>query len=152
MTEHGKVFGIDIAKSAVRLAAKKFKAFEQMTWLVGTANRLPIMDGALDVCTSFFSSMIAKQVVRVLKTDGLFIVAVAGSHHLYEIRQQLFDEVYLHDLHKVLALLQHDFQLLEKRHIRCDLQLNRSSLADLIAMTPYAIKQERIKSSKHFIR
>lgn len=155
VTANGTVFGLDIAKSAVQIAAKKFKANTQITWLVGTANHLPVMNGALDVCTSFFSPILKQEIVRVLKPNGILIVAVAGSHHLYELREQLFDAVQLHHSDKVVQLLQDDFDLIDKKHICTALQLDNAALTDLIAMTPYAYKArpsniEQVRSHHQF--
>ncbi|MEC7119364.1 MAG: methyltransferase domain-containing protein [Pseudomonadota bacterium] len=132
-----KVIGIDIAKPAVRLAAKRLP---QIQWVVGSAARLPIADQSMDQVCSLFSPLPTAEIRRVLSPNGRLWVATPAPDHLYRLRAGLFEVVNLHEPDKFIAQLAPDFTLQSSQEIRVLLQLDQASLKHLIAMTPYAYK------------
>ena len=129
--------GVDIAKTAVQRAAK---LNSNVTWVVATGATLPVQDHSVDVCSSLFSPIPQQEIVRVLKNQGYFIVAVAAAKHLYAMREALFEQVTLHDPEKIVQQLAAHFELKQSQVIEAPLQLDQQALKNLIAMTPYAYK------------
>lgn len=145
-----QVVAVDIAKSAVQIAAKADKqqhaqqgSHSNITWVVGTGAVLPVADGVVDVCTSLFSPLPVAQMIRVLCDDGLLVMATPAPAHLYEMRQALFGEVIAHTPQKFIQTLSPEFVLLGEHHIEHEFVLNRTQLGALIAMTPYAYKAKQ---------
>ena len=138
------LIAVDIAKSAVQIAAKQ-DIKQQVIWVVGTGAVLPVQDASIQLCTSFFSPLPKAEMLRVLADDGYLLLATPASEHLYAMRQALFDEVKPHQPEKFLQQLQPEFQLIQQYLITDDLVLNQQQLQDLIAMTPYAYKAKAEK-------
>ncbi len=133
------VIGVDIAKSAVQTAARSDKA-GRVTWVVGTSSLLPVADGSVDVCTSFFSPLPVDEMARVLTDDGYALIATPAPRHLYAMREALFGEVKLHEPAKFIETLAPTFTLVSEELISSDFSLKDAEIADLLAMTPYAYK------------
>ncbi len=129
------VTGIDIAKTAVQLAAKRFA---DITWLVGSSASLPLADASVDLITSLFSPLPVAEMARVLKPGGHLLVATPAARHLWSLRAALFDEVREHRPEKFVEELAPAFTLQEQRDMAFALQLNNAALKNLLLMTPYA--------------
>jgi len=130
-----EVIGLDIAKPAIQIAAKKFR---NITWLVGSAAALPVADASVDVVCSFFSPLPVAEMQRVLKPGGYLLLATPAPRHLWRLRQALFDEVKRHTPDKFLDELSPAFELVERLDIRYPLDLpNHEQLRNLLLMTPY---------------
>lgn len=132
-----QVIGLDIAKPAIRLAAKRLP---QIQWVVGSAVRLPIQSQSMDVVCSLFSPLPLAEMQRVLKSNGQLWVATPAADHLHSLRAQLFEQVNPHTPDKFVQQLAPSFNLLSQTEIRVPLQLDQQGLRQLIAMTPYAYK------------
>ena len=131
------VIGLDIAKPAVRLAAKRLR---ELTWLVATATSLPLADASVDIVSSLFSPLPIAEMQRVLKPGGLVLVVTPAAEHLWTIREQLFEQVRAHDPDKFLAGFAAQVELQQRRQLHFPLQLTQQSLRQLLLMTPYAWK------------
>lgn len=132
-----QVVGLDIAKTAVQVAAKLNK---DVCWVVGTGAVLPVLDQSMDMCTSLFSPIPREEILRVLKPEGYLIVVTPGPAHLLQMRQELFEEVRSHEPQKFVEQLSADFDLVDSKLIQAPLNLQQDDLKHLIAMTPYAYK------------
>jgi 23S rRNA (guanine745-N1)-methyltransferase len=131
------VIGIDIAKTAIQLAAKRFK---DITWLVGSGALLPIATHSIDIVSSMFSPLPIAEMVRVLKADGYVLVVTPAPRHLWTVREGLFDEVVAHEPDKFLAGFDESFILHSRREVSFPLLLSTQALKDLLLMTPYVWK------------
>ncbi|MEB3754326.1 putative RNA methyltransferase [Acinetobacter sp. MD2(2019)] len=129
--------GVDIAKSAVQRAAK---TNSKVTWVVGTGAVLPVLDQSMEICTSLFSPIPQQEILRVLKQDGLCLVVTPAPQHLYDLREQLFGEVRLHEPEKFVTQLSDDFELIESQVVDAPFVLKQQDIQNLLAMTPYAYK------------
>lgn len=131
------VTGLDIAKPAIQLAAKRFRG---ITWLVGSGALLPLADGSLDLVTHLFTHLHLEEVRRVTRSGGHVLVVTPGPAHLYSMRAGLFDEVRAHEPDKFLAGFDTDFEPCDQKTERYALDLPRESLQQLLQMTPYVWK------------
>lgn len=134
-----EVVGLDIAKPAIQLAAKRSS---EITWLVGSGALLPLADASVDVVSNLFTQLHVDEMHRVLKPEGHVLVATPEPDHLWSLREQLFDEVRAHEPDKFLAGFQARFELRERRELRFALTLDQASLQQLLLMTPYAWKSK----------
>lgn len=132
-----EVIGLDIAKPAIRLAAKRRR---DITWLVASGAHLPIADASIDLVASFFCPLHVQELHRVLKPGGSVLLATPGPDHLHSLRAGLFEEVRPHEPEKFIATFGECFALSEQREIAFDLDLDNLQLRQLVSMTPYAWK------------
>ena len=128
------IIGLDIAKPAIQLAAKKHP---NMTWLVASSALLPVAEMA-----------------RVIKPEGHVLVIRAADTHLWTVREALFGEVRAHHPDKFLEELSPHFTLQQQQDLRFDLQLPQQALKQLLAMTPYVWKahpERRLALENHTV-
>jgi len=88
-------FGVDIAKTGVRLAAAKYT--QNIDFAVASTYRLPIKDNSVDVALSIFSPFGDQDVARVLKSGGQVIRVGPGPCHLQEIKTELYTHAKQHE-------------------------------------------------------
>lgn len=101
------VLGIDISPEAVTRAEQNYGT-ESVSFRVGSVENLPVEDNSVDVFVSFetiehvdqnIQEKFVKEVARVLKKDGMFIVSSPNK----EIYSDLFDyhnEFHVHEMYK----------------------------------------------------
>lgn len=131
------VVGLDIAKPAIRIAARRSTA---ITWLVGSGARLPLDDASVDALTALFTPLHVAEFARVLEPGGTLLVVTPGPQHLAALRARLFDTVQPHQPEKFIASVGPAFTLRAQRDLAFELRLDGPALRQLIAMTPYAWK------------
>lgn len=134
--------GVDIAKNAVQVAAKRNA---QVTWVVGTGAVLPVLSESMDLCSSLFSPIPEQEILRVLKARGYLLVVTPAQQHLYAMREALFDQVNPHVPEKFVQQLEQNFELVDQQVVDAPLNLDTAALTQLIAMTPYAYKAKAEK-------
>lgn len=128
------IFGIDIAKPGVRLAAK---AQRQSHFAVASSYHLPVADGSVDKILRVFAPGPTEELIRVLKPGGLLLDISPGPDHLWSLKQRLYDSPQPHSAPEVLQGLALTSEL------RCEFPLNIQSnqqVRDFLGMTPFAWK------------
>lgn len=75
-------FGLDVAKSGVRLAAGQD---HDGHYVVGSAYRLPVLDRSVDVVTSVFAPRPISEFQRILRQRGAAVTVTPASDHLGEL-------------------------------------------------------------------
>lgn len=131
------VIGVDIAKPAIRLAAKRYR---DITWLVASGAALPLADASMDLICNMFTQIHLAEMLRVLAPGGHVLVVTPAADHLQSVRAELFDEVRAHEPEKFLAGFEAAFEALPVTQVRFPLVLTQLSLRQLLAMTPYVWK------------
>ena len=77
---------------------------------------------------------VSKEVPRVLKTGGHFILVRPDERHLYELKEAVYDKPYLN----VVEDVEVEGMVLEKEEkISAKALLGNTELVDLFKMTPY---------------
>lgn len=132
-----EVAGLDIAKPAIQLAAKRYR---EMTWLVGSGASLPFADQSLDLVTNLFTQLHVSELRRVLAADGRIVIVTPGPEHLWSLRAGLFETVQAHEPDKFLSGFEDGFELEHREEIACTLDLDQQALRQLLSMTPYVWK------------
>lgn len=138
------VTGVDIARAAVRMAARRHPA---LTWLVATAAALPLADASVDLVASLFTPLHAPEARRVLAPGGILLVATPAAGHLAALRAALFDEVRERPSAKAPDAQAAGFELAGEDECRFPLALDGAALRQLVAMTPYAWKASPARRS-----
>lgn len=131
-----RLIGFDLAKPAVRLAAK---LVPQALFAVGGSFCAPVADGWADLLLNVFSPFAAAEFARMLRPGGLLIYAVPTPRHLYGLKQILYDAPYENPVQTTAypgftALPEHE------RVVTGTLTLDNQAAGQLFAMTPYYYK------------
>lgn len=131
------VFGFDISKVAVRLAAG---AGKKATYFVASAFSLPVRDSSCDALTRIFAPDAPEEFLRVLKTGGVFLEVVPGKDHLIELKEILYEEV---RPNKIPPRERKGMRLKEEEIVSYPFDPEAETRLALYGMTPYAYKTGR---------
>lgn len=129
------IIGADISKAAVKMACSRTKA---INWIVATASHLPIADNSVSIITAMFSLVCEEEFARILHDGGCVIEVTAGTKHLIELKQIIYDDVFeQHKRPKTQQGFLHE--------ISCELHsfkitLDNAQLIDLLNMTPHTLR------------
>lgn len=86
------VYGIDIAKAAIRLAAK----YHPGCYAVASSYVLPIADASMDIITRIYAPSKDEELQRVLAPGGKVIIVTPGQQHLRGLRQGIYQTLRPH--------------------------------------------------------
>lgn len=128
-----QLIGFDLAKPAVRLAAK---LVPQALFAVGGSFCAPVADGWADVLLNVFSPFAAAEFARMLRPGGVLIYAVPTPRHLYGLKEILYDRPYENpdqntDYPGFVRLPDRE------RTVTAALTLDAAAAQQLFMMTPY---------------
>jgi Methylase involved in ubiquinone/menaquinone biosynthesis len=132
-----KIYGVDLSKEAVKLAAKHNKtAF----YAVASVYDLPFSDETFDVVLCIFSPHAFSEYRRVLKRGGVLIVAYPDREHLFELKKLLYgDATYENEK----QLYTEEFSLSKSCRIKFSADISCGALKTLLRMTPYYYTTEK---------
>ena len=126
------MFGFDLSKEMVRLAAKRK---DGITYFVGNLSHIPVRDESVDIALHLFAPFHEKEFGRIIKDDGYILSVVAGENHLFELKELLYDTPYKNDEEPPKA---ESLSLLEKRKFTARVHLETNDdIMTLFKMTPY---------------
>lgn len=129
------VYGIDIAKAGVRLAAKSARADNRQCYAVASSFDLPFNDRSLDVITRIYAPSKNSELYRVIKSDGFLVIVAPAEHHLMGLRKRIYAELRPHEPPEVPE----GFTLVEQRRLGGELVIKDQAMTRaLISMTPFA--------------
>lgn len=126
-----RLAGFDIAKPAVRLAAK---ALPDARYAVASSYNAPVADGWADVVLNIFSPMAREEFLRMLRPGGRLIYAVPGPRHLFGMKQVLYDRPYENPVQDIQY---QGFAQVDERAVTDTITVPGEHLQSLFAMTPY---------------
>jgi 23S rRNA (guanine745-N1)-methyltransferase len=126
-----RTYGLDIAKPALVLAAKRERA---ITWCVGTSRALPFHDSSLDTVTAIFCRPHNAEINRVLREHGTLLIAGPGPHHLCELREILYEEM---RMEKNTEIAPEGFALTQKEILNYLFTVRGDQIMQLARMTPH---------------
>lgn len=126
-----QVYGFDISREMVRLAAKRGGA----ACFVANLASIPVADASFDYAVHLFAPFQEAEFLRILKDGGRLYTVVPGSHHLYGLKKLLYETPYLNDE----KLPETNFlKLQSKTKISADILLPSAEDIDAVfRMTPY---------------
>ena len=129
--------GFDIAKPAVRLAAK---ALPTAKYAVASSFGQPVRTGWADVLLNCFSPFAQEEFLRVLRPGGRMIYVVPGAEHLYQMKAVLYEKPYKNAVQEIAYP---GFRAIGEREVSGTITVPREQLEALFAMTPYYWKTPR---------
>ena len=129
--------GFDIAKRAVRLAAK---ALPQAEYAVASSFSQPVKTGWADLLLNCFSPFAREEFLRVLRPGGRMIYVVPGAEHLYQMKAVLYEKPYKNPVQEIAY---EGFRAIGEREVTGEITVPAEQLEALFAMTPYYWKTPR---------
>ena len=127
-----QTFGLDVAKVAIRAAAKRYAG---VTFCVASSHRLPFDDASMDAVVRIYAPCKAEELARVVKPGGWVITVTPGPRHLMELKGLIYDEVRLHAPHSEQLP---GFALKQAQSVAYDMELSGEEAVALLQMTPFA--------------
>jgi 23S rRNA (guanine745-N1)-methyltransferase len=127
--------GIDIARDAVDLAARRYPAARFA--VADITRRLPFHASAVQALLDVCAPRSEAEFSRVLAPNGLLVVAIPGERHLWELRQTLpMIGIEPEKERRLAERLGGAFQQTERTELVYEITLDGAAAADLVAMTP----------------
>lgn len=126
-------YGLDVAKSAVQMASR---LLPDAQFVVGSAYRLPVLDGSVAAVLSVFAPHPFQEFQRVLCTGGRWVTVTPGPNHLREMRPVLSGESERKAVERLARRAVAPTEAFAARRIEFELQLSAEALQDLFYMTP----------------
>ena len=128
------MYGFDIAKDAVRYAAKRDKA---TAYFVAGLHDIPVRDGSVDVLLHLFAPFADSEFRRILKPDGKLLHVLPGERHLMGLKAVLYDAPYPNP--ETPPPTGMTLEATERLRYTVTLRTN-DDIRNLFSMTPYVYK------------
>lgn len=130
--------GFDLSRDAVSHAAKRAKAAgtsETLSFAVASLFEMPVADRSADLIINLFAPVADAEFARVLRENGMLLMAVPAEEHLWGMKQVLYDTPYKNEVRR--DILEH-FTLTEVRRVTDTVTVtDPDHIRALFAMTPY---------------
>ena len=125
------VYGFDIAREMIRLAAKRGKG----TYFVANMAAIPVRDSSFDYAIHLFAPFIEKEFYRILKPGGSLYTVIPGANHLFGLKQAIYETPYRNDEKLPETSL---LQLADVRKVSATITLESAEdIESVFRMTPY---------------
>lgn len=130
-----KVYGNDVSKEAIKLAAKADKSIQ---YFIASSSDLPLKDNSIDALTCIFSFYDFKECQRILTKNGKLLVVSPGPKHLFELKSAVYESPYLNEVKPMdESILKKEKEVQVTYNFTID---NNADIIELFGMTPYAFK------------
>ncbi|MBO5305414.1 MAG: methyltransferase domain-containing protein [Clostridia bacterium] len=154
LAESADVIGFDLSKFGVETAAKRTKGSDNAFFGVAGIYDMPLADGGADGVVSIFAPCATEEFRRVLKKDGVLIVACAGKNHLLGLKKAIYDTTYENTEREDMPS---DMELIFENNVSYEMKIEEAeTITDLFYMTPYYYRtgerdMEKLKALDHLI-
>ncbi len=143
-----RAIGFDLSKPAIESAASSASRNGNFNaaYGVGGIFSMPLRDGCADAVINLFAPCAEGEFCRVLKDDGILIVAGAGENHLFGFKSALYETPYKNQVREDLPAW---MKKLDGIKVRFDITLDTyEDKMNLFAMTPYYYRTSREDADK----
>ena len=125
------IVGIDIAKRAIKCASK---VNSDNFYIVAGNQDIPLTNECTELVLNCFAPIDHQEYKRILRKSGLLITITPGAEHLLQLKQVLYDHVYLNMEKEGIA----GFKEINKEVLEYDIELHgQKDILALFMMTPY---------------
>ncbi len=144
-----EIYGVDVSKDALSLGGRR-RCGARLA--AASLYKLPFADGGFDLIYNVFAPLCAEEFSRVLKKDGILLLAVPLARHLWELKELLYTEPYENKLADTALF---GFEFLGRTDVVFQMHLSDAEAVDsLFKMTPYYYRtptsaKERIAALDH---
>ena len=123
--------GIDLSKTGLKHASKNDK---KTIYLLNSIFHNPLEDKCADKIITIFAPITKKEILRLLKDDGSFILVKPDTNHLYELKKVIYDNPYLNEAENIEI---EGMYIADSIHIDSKVLVKKEDLNNLFMMTPY---------------
>lgn len=138
-----EMYGIDISKDAVDMAAKRKSC---VNFAAASVFHIPVMTNSCDLLLTMFAPYCGEEYGRVLKNGGIMVMAIPSENHLWELKSKIYDTPYKNEV-KDYQLDGFEFVGAEKISYTMNIPEN-SDILSLFSMTPYYYKTGKIEKER----
>lgn len=137
------MYGIDISKYAVEMAAKRKT---DISFAVASVFHIPIQSGSCDILLTMFAPYCGEEYHRVLKSGGYMIMTIPSENHLWEFKKAVYDIPYKNEV-KPYKL--DGFVHIDTERINFTVKAeNKTDIQNLFSMTPYYYRTGRTEQER----
>ncbi len=122
--------GIDLSKEALKKASKQDKT---TFYILKNIFEVPFENESFEAITTIFAP-ISKEIPRLLKKNGHFILVKPDIDHLYKLKETVYDSPYLNEVKEIQI---DGLKLIDEIKIKEIKHLNKEDVISLFKMTPY---------------
>ena len=126
-----KYIGLDISKSAVKMAAQKSR---EICWLVADVCKIPVRDKSIDCIIDMLTPANYGEFDRILKPGACIIKIIPNDGYLIELRQGLGLKGY--ENKEVDSFFSRHFDLKGRQRIQYRFACEAGTSEDIYTMTP----------------
>lgn len=135
--DNNGVYGVDIAKEAIKKAAKKY---QDCHFSVGTLSKLPFENNHFNWILSVYAPILEEEFTRVLTDNGYLITVTPAKNHLYELKERIYQKAEQHDEQRQPIV---HLELVREENLNYEMQLSTGDdCLNLLSMTPFAFKAD----------
>ncbi|WP_445497585.1 23S rRNA (guanine(745)-N(1))-methyltransferase [Photorhabdus sp. SF281] len=126
------IYGLDVAKIAVRYGAKRYPS---VSFCVASSHRLPFADKSLAGVLRIYAPCKAEELARVIQSQGIVLTVTPGPRHLYQLKELIYQSIHLHPLKTEQVA---GFELITDESLSYPMKLDGIQAYHLLQMTPFA--------------
>ena len=124
--------GVDLSKQGLRYAAK---SDPDTTYILSSIFDVPLFDKCADKVLTIFAPIAQKEILRILKEEGSFLLVRPDERHLFELKEVLYEKPYLNETEDIIM---EGLKQVKQVRIEQSTVLDKKELHDLFLMTPYS--------------
>ena len=124
--------GVDIAKAAIRAAAKKQPCAR---FAVASSQRLPYHSDYFDLLLRIYAPSSDAELFRVLRPGGLLLTVTPGPRHLWQIKEYIYPLVREHPTELSIPP---GFEVINTQRVSYKITPSQEHRMALLQMTPFA--------------
>ncbi|MBU2893003.1 23S rRNA (guanine(745)-N(1))-methyltransferase [Colwellia sp. D2M02] len=134
-TDNNIVYGVDIAKETVKIAAKRY---QHCHFSVATLADLPFTDEYFGWLYSVYAPILESEFTRILQPNGYLLTVTPAEQHLFELKSLIYRQANHHDVSKKPI---EKLNLIKEQRLNYPMHFTHSKdILNLLAMTPFAFK------------
>ncbi len=140
------VFGLDISKEAVKAAARRSKLHQSalnaepnkqgIQWLVANGVKPPFEAQQSHLVLNIFNRIMPESLRHLCHPDGQVVIVSAGTYHLEQLKQALYETPKFEEFDSREALAEH-FKHHHRTQLDFEVTLDQAAIAGLLHMTPH---------------
>lgn len=148
-SRYPEISGFDLSKTAILQASKQYK---NILFFVANISHIPIQSASVQCLMHLFAPINEEEFYRILTSDGIFVHVFPAKHHLWQLKELLYDVPYENDEN---GNIPPTFKKLEELKVHSVIKIdNNEDINRLFMMTPYSFHtpeegKARIKNTNY---